>query len=511
MLSPTTAAPTPASPSTSAAPASPTKTPWGGGGVSGIGSAWTFASAVPTAALRAARRRCTAPSFLPRACLLLAPALALLVLTGLLLQSAGVPPPDYPGYLHNQLLNNGDGKELAEGCVAFERHFVGPPAPPRNEAALGVGGEAGAPSFTPAVEAPTAATVTEVPQRVLFVHYNDRLETRRYLCAVESAARWNPEVDVVVVAVNASGFAHEAAAMLQAAGLGPGRVVDGGIAGLAAHFAAADKAEANRKKGGWLGRWLTGWFKGPPRGSVLFTELRWEEAFSGTPLEAWYTSGAYLNSSWVTQNLGNAFRMGLVYTLGGVYMDLDIVSMNSIPQARVGRMLTMQDPKSFNNAYLGFPPGDEFVWALMEEFVRGFNGYYWGHNGPKMVTRTFNALCKRPNGEAPAATCTSLTVAAPHVLHPASYEERKVLFEDWRAACDFMGSIVERSIGMHWWHKRLEDGVTLARESVLGRVMQRTCPATLATSGAAALELTDDVEFSTPAEVMGPIAKHKKS
>ncbi|KAJ1553148.1 hypothetical protein HK405_008797, partial [Cladochytrium tenue] len=57
------------------------------------------------------------------------------------------------------------------------------------------------------------------------------------------------------------------------------------------------------------------------------------------------------------------------------------------------------------------------------------------------------------------------------------------------------------SIGIHWWHKRLEDGVALARESVLGRVLQRTCPATLATSGAAALELADDVAFSAPAQV----------
>ncbi|KAJ1563803.1 Alpha-1,4-N-acetylglucosaminyltransferase [Cladochytrium tenue] len=279
-------------------------------------------------------------------------------------------------------------EDLAPGCAAFEQHFVGSPSSTSDDR------ESFVPAAAPATEPPT-----EVPQRVLFVHYNDRLETRRYLCAVESAARWNAEADVVVVAVNASGFAREAEGMLRAAGLGPGRVVEGGIGGLAAHFAAADKAEANRKKGGWLRRWFAGWLKGPPRGSVLFAELRWEEAFAGTPLEAWYTSGAYRNTSWVTQNLGNAFRMGLVYTLGGVYLDLDIVSMNAIPLARVGRMLALQDAKTFNNAYLGFPPGDEFVWALMEEFVRGFKGHAAkrrGSGGHVRIADGGGAACAAP-------------------------------------------------------------------------------------------------------------------
>ncbi|KAJ1554652.1 Lactosylceramide 4-alpha-galactosyltransferase [Cladochytrium tenue] len=371
---------------------------------------------------------------------------------------------------------------------------------------------------TTATGTATTASAT-VPPRILFLHYNEQLESPRYLCAVESAARWNPGHDVVIFAKNAAAFLATAKPMLRAAAL-DAMLVGDGMLGLARLFDVTDAAAAAAGAADRVE-------EEPLPGRVLVTELRWADAMAGTPLQAWHAAGKQKQTKWEQQNLGNAFRLGAVHTLGGVYMDLDIVSLNPLRAAdRLGRAVALQDQWTYNNDMLSFPRGDPMLWRLMEEFVEGFNGYVWGNNGPKMVTRTFLKLCQPPapspsptsaetknstggavtNGTAaatpplspppPAPECHNLNVAAPHVFHPVKYQDRALLFRNWSDSCTFLDTLVTRSIGLHWWHKLVQDTMDLSSDSVLARVLERACPATLATFGHDALGIT--VKAATP-------------
>ena len=62
-------------------------------------------------------------------------------------------------------------------------------------------------------------------------------------------------------------------------------------------------------------------------------------------------------------------------TIRGAYMDLDIININGLDG--LGRMLAKEDSGKINNAAFQFPAKDEFVWDMMEEFVRKFNGMIW--------------------------------------------------------------------------------------------------------------------------------------
>ncbi|KAJ1547566.1 Lactosylceramide 4-alpha-galactosyltransferase [Cladochytrium tenue] len=373
-------------------------------------------------------------------------------------------------------------------------------------------------SQTTTPSAKTAMSAT-VPPRILFVHYNERLESPRYLCAVESAARWNPGHDVVVFAKNAAAFLAAARPMLRAAGL-DAMLVDDGILGLARFFDATDAAAAAAVAG------AEDRVAEPLPGRILVAELRWTEAMAGTPLQAWHAAGKHQKSRWVQQNLGNAFRLGAVHSLGGVYMDLDIVSLNPLRATeRLGRAVALQDKWSYNNDLLSFPRGDTMVWRLMEEFVRGFDGYEWGKNGPKMVTRTLKKLCqpspsptpagaKNSTNDAvaapplPAPECYNLNVAAPHVFHPVNFDDRALLFRNWSDSCTFLDKLVTRSIGLHWWHKLVQDTVEMSGDSVLARVLERACPATIATFGHDALGITVKVAIPPSAS---PVASPMRS
>ncbi|KAJ3130892.1 Lactosylceramide 4-alpha-galactosyltransferase [Irineochytrium annulatum] len=299
--------------------------------------------------------------------------------------------------------------------------------------------------------APASSLVqSTIPKLIHFLHYNDNLHTPRYLCSLESAARHNPEHTIRLHAKNAP--------------------------------ALTEAIRAWRERANLTTR-------------LEIIELDWWSQYQGTPLEPWYRSGAHMNSSWVYQNMGNAFRMGLLWREGGVYLDLDIVSLNAI--SGIGRSLGMQDPTWFNNAFMSFPKADVFVWRLMQEFVDGFKGYIWARNGPRMVSRTYWNLCQ-PQKDAvgvqppPAAECQGLGVAPPERFYPFQYENRTLLFQDWGTRCETMEALSNRSIGVHWWHRKVDveekekdkttgkkkdNGVEFTEDALLVRLMQAHCPA----------------------------------
>jgi hypothetical protein len=209
-----------------------------------------------------------------------------------------------------------DGQKLGAGCIEFEESAKRP----------------GTHYLGPQDIVASEDSIASIPKTIYFVHYNDYLSAPRYLCSLESAAAHNKEHQLVVFARNSTNF----------------------IQGIDKWMKASGLYNTNR---------------------ILVKELVWDDYMKDTPLQKWYRGGDYKKSHWVRQNLGNAFRLGILWKLGGIYMDLDIISMN--PISGVGRSLGKQDSFWFNNAFLSFPPKDPFVWDLMEEFVAGFKGYIW--------------------------------------------------------------------------------------------------------------------------------------
>ncbi|ORY49457.1 hypothetical protein BCR33DRAFT_763232 [Rhizoclosmatium globosum] len=207
-----------------------------------------------------------------------------------------------------------------------------------------------------------------IPKSIFFLHFNERLKNPKYLCSLESAARKNPNHTITVHAANHKTF----------------------IKSIRKWSSALPEDVKSR---------------------IVVSPLNWEETFQDTPLESWFQQGLYKESTWVEQNLGNGFRLAQLYKSGGVYMDLDILSIN--PVGGMARTLAKQDWGMFNNAFFSMNKTDAFVWQLMEEFAESFNGYKWGFNGPEMVMRAYNSNCHPPGANMSLyhSSCDDLNVA----------------------------------------------------------------------------------------------------
>ncbi|KAI8818317.1 uncharacterized protein EV422DRAFT_538113 [Fimicolochytrium jonesii] len=197
---------------------------------------------------------------------------------------------------------------------------------------------------------PPPQIFADVPKDIFFLHYNPTFTTYRYLCSVESAAKKNQDHAITILAKNVSDLDHK----------------------LTHWRSLVGSQIADR---------------------ITVMPMRYAHHFADTPLQQWWESGAWKQSTWVGQNLGNALRLAVVWKYGGVYMDLDIISIN--PLRGMGRSIAREEINRVNNAALRFPREDPLVWALMEEFVEGWNGYMWAYNGPWAMTRMFFKRCQK--------------------------------------------------------------------------------------------------------------------
>ena len=109
--------------------------------------------------------------------------------------------------------------------------------------------------------------------------------------------------------------------------------------------------------------------------------------FKGTPLQEWYLSGRHLNAKRPILDLCDAMRLAILYTMGGTYLDLHIISLNRLDG--VGRAMAAVDEGAtdpshlmfraaqapwgglffIGNALFRFPPRDPFILAVMEVCV----------------------------------------------------------------------------------------------------------------------------------------------
>lgn len=79
---------------------------------------------------------------------------------------------------------------------------------------------------------------------------------------------------------------------------------------------------------------------------------------------------------------------GLMYQQGGIYLDLDVIALQSkLFHAQYGAV-SLQSEGSLSNAYLNFPPTHPFVFMMLLTFVYNFQPV-WGHNGPGMVSHVY--------------------------------------------------------------------------------------------------------------------------
>ena len=88
-----------------------------------------------------------------------------------------------------------------------------------------------------------------------------------------------------------------------------------------------------------------------------------------SPFEKLVGSSKLSKSKFVVNNNSNIFRILLLYLYGGVYFDLDVISLKEFNKKLPINFAIAEDSEKVNNAILSFSKGHPFLRLLMSEIV----------------------------------------------------------------------------------------------------------------------------------------------
>jgi len=157
-------------------------------------------------------------------------------------------------------------------------------------------------------------------------------------------------------------------------------------------------------------------------GNLYFHVTTTAELLTDTPLLSWYKKAKKRNGKFLKADLSDAWRTALIYKFGGVYFDLDMLSLASIdnvPSNAMGQQLEGVDKKDVvpfvNGAALIFDPQHPFMERVMKDFEAMWNPKIFGTVGPDLLWETYQ------NMKSEAITQMSIRYILPTVLPKAVF------------------------------------------------------------------------------------------
>ncbi|KAM4771191.1 alpha-1,4-N-acetylglucosaminyltransferase-like [Rhinophrynus dorsalis] len=207
--------------------------------------------------------------------------------------------------------------------------------------------------------------------------------------------------------------------------------------------------------------------------NVHFFPLRMNEVFKDTPLLPWYTKvNPKRELHWIHVS-SDGCRLALIWKLGGIYMDSDMISVRAIPEHN---FLAAQSSKYSSNGVFGFSSKHNFTWTSMENFVKNYDGTVWGQQGPALFTRVLEQVCDIPDFKAGEdIMCGNISFLNPQRFYPIPYPSWRQYYQVWEKLPTF-----NSSYALHLWNYMNQENRTVipGSDTLADHIYKQYCPST---------------------------------
>jgi lactosylceramide 4-alpha-galactosyltransferase len=148
--------------------------------------------------------------------------------------------------------------------------------------------------------------------------------------------------------------------------------------------------------------------------------------FKDSPLEDWYRKGEWRN--YRAQHMSDYIRMVTMKKGGGgIYLDLDIVTLKSCDCLLFRNFVTTRDVKRITNAVFHLDRDHRLIDAIVKKQSEDYDRDNYVYNGPEVFTLVITDLCLKGKTN----VCTNLRMLRPQNFHPkgATSDAMKEVFE----------------------------------------------------------------------------------
>lgn len=237
----------------------------------------------------------------------------------------------------------------------------------------------------------------------------------RQACAVESAARLNPNLDV---------------------------------------YLSFSSSGDLKSEGSQSDRMLLKLLEYP---NLKIVHLDYANYTKNTPLQNIYSKGYLAKSSYAQSHASDILRYLTLYKYGGIYLDMDVVVIKSLENlspnyAGIESIRNVAaGVLSLDYTGVGHDHAKNCVFDLMDNFDR----HSWGENGPGVITRLLRKLCNVQLGkDMVQKACGNFTVYPPYMFYPIPWGDWKMYFEPNKSS--EVSKLTKDSYVLHVWNKHSE-------------------------------------------------------
>lgn len=133
-------------------------------------------------------------------------------------------------------------------------------------------------------------------------------------------------------------------------------------------------------------------------GNIHDFVLNLDETFTNTPLQKWWFGNQLSNKNWYfrASHLSDALRYLLVYRYGGFYFDMDTITLKDLePLSKYnGFTATNEDPKIMvGSGFFHFYKNHPLLLQAVKNFSTYYNASIWGSVGPLLARDVTMRYC----------------------------------------------------------------------------------------------------------------------
>lgn len=208
--------------------------------------------------------------------------------------------------------------------------------------------------------------------------------------------------------------------------------------------------------------------------NVYVTSYNISEIFQEYPsFTKWYHSRVW-KTGYPVNNLANALRLVILHQSGGgTYLDTDVLVLRGFDALGPNSIGIEELNKDNENIFItvnsavmvNFEQSNEYLEALLRDFIETFQGDTWGYNGPQLLSRTlvkFHDAVSTWNDE---------------VFYPIYWKDARILFESVVEHEHMLQKLNEKSVTVHLWNSLISPQLPYAKSgTVLELLVKNTCP-----------------------------------
>ena len=189
--------------------------------------------------------------------------------------------------------------------------------------------------------------------------------------------------------------------------------------------------------------------------NVMVVLLNEDHYFAGTPLEDWYTKGVWRTSRFEMGHLSDYIRILTLYKAGGMYLDMDILTLKALQGPVFRNCLVYENTAkdTIGNSVLHLERGHHLSGELLKLLAEEYDPEAYVYHGPDAIAEIMNRICGLVAGKPKSNQCNDVQLLSHRYFHPVAAMFSHMLFKNDGNMTDINTLFeIKESFGLHLWN-----------------------------------------------------------